>query len=293
MLSKFLRERLSEFLSEEALNSLGNPLPQAIRVNTLKISEKELVSRLEEKGVKLEKIPWVRHGYYVKKAPFSIGATPEYLLGYYFLQDPTSMYTCEVLEPKGLVLDMAAAPGGKTTYLSQLMENKGCIIAIEINKARIKALKSNINRMNAENVITIRMDAREVESLGLKFDRILLDAPCTGTGTMHKSKEAMKKTKRDVEKCTALQREMLKASIKVLKKNAILVYCTCSLLPEENEFMVAKALEEGLTLEEIEHGEEALTYCYGAKLPRELKRARRFYPWHKTQGFFIAKLRKR
>ncbi|RLG55230.1 MAG: RNA methyltransferase, partial [Candidatus Hydrothermarchaeota archaeon] len=162
MLSKFLRERLSEFLSEEALNSLGNPLPQAIRVNTLKISEKELVSRLEEKDIKLEKIRWVRHGYYVKKAPFSMGATPEYLLGYYFLQDPTSMYACEVLKPKGLVLDMAAAPGGKTTYLSQLMENKGCIIDIEINKTRIRSLKSNINRMNAENVITIRMDAREV-----------------------------------------------------------------------------------------------------------------------------------
>ena len=292
MFSPFLESKLKQIFNTESLDFLTQGIPQSIRVNTMKISENDLILRLNEKEIETEKINWVKYGYYIKKSPFSLGATTEYLLGYYFLQDPASMYACEVLEPEGMVLDMAAAPGGKTTYLSQLMGGNGCIIAIEINKERIRSLKSNINRMGAENVIAIRMDSLDAEKLGLKFDRILLDAPCTGTGTMHKNIEARIKTEKDVERCTSLQRKLIRVAIKLLKEGGILVYCTCSVLPEENEFIVAEVLDEGVILEEVEQGVKGFTKCYDMELPRELEKTKRFYPTLGTQGFFIAKLRK-
>lgn len=273
MFSHFLEERYSELFDDETIKGLTQPLDQAIRVNTLKITGRELAGRLRKKGVKLQKISWVKHGYFVKKAPFSVGATPEYLQGLYFIQDPASMHACEVLDPKTgeRVLDMAAAPGGKTTYLAQLMGGTGAVVSLDINKERMKALTSNIERMGLENVITIRMNALDARSLGLKFDRVLLDAPCTGTGTAFKNPEAAKKTEKDVRTCTALQKQLLKAGLGVLKKKGTLVYSTCSVLPEENELIVDDALKQGF----------------------KLKESKRFYPHvHKTQGFFVAKIQR-
>jgi NOL1/NOP2/sun family putative RNA methylase len=296
MYSSFLLERYRALFSAEEVKTLDAAVLPAIRVNTLRAEERELVERLRGKGVELEKIPWTRHGYFVKSSPFSIGATTEYLLGYYFLQDPASMYACEVLEPREreLVLDMAAAPGGKTTYLAQLMNNKGTIVAVELNRERMKSLRSNVSRLGVENVIAIRTNALEAGKFGLVFDKVLLDAPCTGTGTAYKNPEAREKARADVEKCTATQRALLEVAVRVLKKGGTLVYCTCSFLPEENEFIVQDTMKKfGLELEEIRHGVPAFTSCYGRALSPELAKARRFYPaTHSTQGFFIAKLKK-
>lgn len=296
MYSPYLLEKYRQLFSEEAIASFAQPLRQAIRANALKISESELVARLQERGIALKKIPWVKHGYFVESAPFSIGTTPEYLLGYYFLQDAASMYACEVLAPQkgGLVLDMAAAPGGKTTYLSQLMSGTGCVIALELNRERIRSLRSNVMRMGLENVIVIRMNGIQVEQLGLSFDRVMLDAPCTGTGTVFKNPEAARKDDSDVAACTTVQSSLIEAASKTLKKGGTLVYSTCSFLPEENEFIVEQAMRNfGLKLEEVPHGEPAFTMCYGRKLSRDLWKAKRFYPaTHGTQGFFIARLRK-
>lgn len=295
MYSMFLLEKYGQLFSEEVIASFGKPLEQSIRINTLRTAEEELIPRLEKKGIKLEKIPWVKHGYFVKASPFSIGATTEYLLGYYFIQDATSMYVCEVLGPKhsDAVLDMTAAPGGKTTYLAQLMRNRGSIVSLELNRERMKSLRSNISRMGVENVIAIRMNSLNVQELGIKFDKILLDAPCTGTGTVFKNPEAAEKTSEDVANCTGAQSALLEAAYGVLLEAGTLVYTTCSFLPEENEFMVQHAIELGLKLENVPYGEEAFTSCYGKKLSEEMRKAKRFYPHiHGTQGFFIAKLRK-
>ncbi|MFH1774694.1 MAG: RsmB/NOP family class I SAM-dependent RNA methyltransferase [Methanobacteriota archaeon] len=295
MYSDFLMEKYRQFFSEKVIANLGMPLEQSIRINTLKTSEKVLIPRLEKKGIKLQKIPWTRHGYFVKASPFSVGATTEYLLGYYFIQDATSMYACEVLEPQSseVILDMTAAPGGKTTHLAQLMCNRGTIISIELNRERMKSLRSNISRMGVENVITIRTNALNVQELGIKFSKILLDAPCTGTGTVFKNPEAAQKTSEDVANCTAAQRSLLEAAYGVLLDGGTLVYTTCSFLPEENEFIAQHALELGLRLESVQYGEEAFATCYGKELSKEMRKAKRFYPHiHGTQGFFIAKLRK-
>lgn len=294
MLSEFLRQRFLQ-LFPERLEDIATPIKPCIRVNTLRIEEKELVERLERKGVVMEKIPWTEHGYRVLESSIPIGATPEYLLGYYFLQDPASMKACEALAPKPgeIVLDMAAAPGGKTTYLSQLMKNTGAIVAIDVNPHRMKSLKSNINRIGCMNVIAINMDALHVKRLGIVFDRILLDAPCTGTGTAHKNPEVLEKSEQDLRICS-LQRELLRAGLEVLKPGGVLVYSTCSYLPEENEFIINEALENyKIELEEVEHGEEAYLNPYGVSLREEIRKAKRFFPWkHGSQGFFIAKIRK-
>lgn len=296
MYSNFLIERYRQIFPEDVFRSLNKPLRQSIRVNTLKADERGLVSRLEKKGIMLEKIPWAKHGYFVKRTPFSIGATTEYLLGYYFVQDATSMYACEVLDTQrgDMVLDMAAAPGGKTTYMAQLMENTGTVVSLEANGQRIRSLRSNISRMGVENVISLRMDAREVEELEITFKKILLDAPCTGTGTVFKNPEAAMKEIKDVEKSAALQKSLSEAAARVLAGGGTLVYSTCSFLPEENEFIVQHAIDNlGMRLENLSYGEEAFTSCYGIKLSKDMKRAKRFYPHiHGTQGFFIAKLRK-
>lgn len=292
MYSEFLLKRYEALFPGEVAH-LDKPLPQAIRVNTLRAYKDELLERLMKKGVRLEEVPWTRNGYTVKKAPFSMGATTEYLLGYYFIQDPTSMHACEVLEPREgeVVLDMAAAPGGKTTYLAQLMGNRGAVVALEVNRERMKSLRSNVSRMGVENVIAVRMNALDAGELGIKFDRVLLDAPCTGTGTVFKNPEAKNKGEGDVEKCTAAQRGLIETAAAVLKKRGVMVYCTCSLLPEENEFMVAQAVKElGFKLEALPFGEPAMANAYGRRL-NEICKARRFYPrLHNTQGFFIAKM---
>ncbi len=296
MLSQFLEQRYRELFPGLTEEMLTRALPQALRVNTLRITEEELIARLEERGFMLEKIPWVRHGYFIREAPFSAGATPEYLLGYYYLQDPASMYACEALEPRAgeLVLDAAAAPGGKTTYIAQLMRNLGCIVAIEVNRQRIKALRANVTRMGVENTIIVRMDARDVAKLGLSFDRALLDAPCTGTGTAHKAKEALTKDEKDLKVLLPLQRALLSAVYEVLKPGGVLIYSTCSLLPEENELLVQELLESrNARLLKVKQGSPAFTRPYERSLNPQIKRAKRFYPWeHGSQGFFVAKIQK-
>jgi tRNA (cytosine40_48-C5)-methyltransferase len=272
-------------------------LRQAIRVNTLKIDEHKLIKRLEREKVQLEKIPWLKYGYYAD-AEFSIGSTPEYLMGYYYKQEAASQFPVQVLNPnkEEFVLDMSAAPGGKTTQISQYMENQGKIIAVDIETHRLNALKNNLERLGIKNVIVVRKDARFIDDLGFLFDKILLDAPCAG----NYAKDAEWFEKKTVEgflERQNLQKELLKSAIRVLKKNGVLVYSTCSLEPEEDEVVIEWALKkfQDIKLEEIEYnlGDNGLTEIFGQKLDPEIKKCKRFWPNRTgTQGFFVAKIRK-
>ncbi len=283
------------FTSRQIFKLTEKPL-LCLRINTLRIKEEELVKRLQARDVILKKIPFLKYSYFVEKSQVPLGATPEYLLGHYFLHDAASQAACEALDPQAgeTVLDMAASPGGKTTYLSQLMDNKGVIVAVEVNKKRLKRLKSNIMRMGCENVIAVNKDASEFKHMNIKFDRVLLDAPCTGTGTASKSPEALKKGKMDLASCTTTQRNLIEVAIKVLKKRGTLVYSTCSLLPEENEIIVDEMVKKyHIELQTVKAGSRAITEPYGKRLMDDIKKASRFYPWeHSTQGFFIAKMKK-
>ena len=268
----------------------------ALRVNTLKISAHELVRRLEAKRVKLEKIPWLQDGYWFE-ARFSLGSTPDYLQGHYYLQSAASQLVAEILDPQPAesVLDMAAAPGSKTTHLAQRMGNTGTIYALDENAHRLAALRNNCERLLARNVVMLKKDARFVRDLGLQFDRVLLDAPCSGNFCSEQD-WLLKRRIEDVQANARVQHELLKAAVLVLKPGGVLVYSTCSLEPEEDELAIDWILKKAaLSLEKIEVGigDSGMVSWEGKDLHPSLALAHRFWP-HRTgtEGFFIAKLRK-
>ena len=244
-------------------------LKKAIRVNTLKISKEKLKAMLASKKVKLSESKLAKNCLLVEKSNFSIGSTVEYLLGYYYIQEPASQIPAEMLSPSqnDLVLDCCAAPGGKSTQLSQIMGNKGVIIALDKKSQRLIALKNNIERMGCRNIVAYNMDALDVASLGMKFDKILLDAPCSGN-FMQEDNWFEKRDLEGIKGNAENQKKLLKASFEVLKPGGILVYSTCSLEYEENE---ANA--------------DWLLSNFSAKLLEK----KRFWPSEENQGFFAAK----
>lgn len=260
----------------------------AIRVNTLKISNDALYKRMSKKKVKLEKIPYLENGYYYA-SEFSIGSTPEYLLGYYYPQDPASQVPVQILDPKpgDIVLDMAAAPGGKTTQMSAKMQNKGIIIALDIKRDRIQSLNNNIERTGCKNILVYNKDAIYAGDLGITFDKILLDAPCSGNFCIDQEWFS-KRNLNDFKDKANIQIKMLKEAYNILKPGGIIVYSTCSLEIEEDEEVIEWAIDN-LDVELMDIGLDIGDHG----LTDKTKKTRRFWPNKTgTQGFFIAKLKK-
>ncbi|MCO6040453.1 RsmB/NOP family class I SAM-dependent RNA methyltransferase [Thermococcus alcaliphilus] len=215
----------------------------------------------------------------------SLNELKAYEKGYFYAQSLPSMVVAHILEPQeeDLIIDMAAAPGGKTSHIAQLLENRGEIIAIDKSKNRLAKMEKELKRLGVKNVKLVQMDSRNLPDLGIKADKILLDAPCTALGVRPKLWET--RTPKDIEATARYQRHFINAAIKSLRKGGILVYSTCTLSYEENEGNVQYMLKKGLRLEEqkIFIGSPGLG----------IKEVQRFYPHkHLTQGFFIAKLRK-
>ena len=266
-----------------------------LRVNTLKTDEKELVKRL---NAKLTKLSFLNQGYSYQ-SEFSMGATPEYLQGYYYLQEASSQLPAEILMPKenDLVLDMCAAPGSKTTQLAQLMNNKGRIIALDANNPRLASLQNNLERCGVTNTLVYKKDARFAEDLDLKFDKILLDAPCSGNFALEQNWFSERELE-DSKLMSKSQKQLLDTAINILKLGGVVVYSTCSLEPEENELVINWLLEnrDDVELEEIDKniGDNGLTSVFGKKLNSQITKCKRLWP-HKTgtQGFFLAKIRKK
>lgn len=205
--------------------------------------------------------------------------------GLFYAQSLPSMITARVLEPEEgeIIIDMAAAPGGKTSHLAQIMQNRGEIIAIDKSRNRLKKMDEELKRLGVKNVKLIHMDSRKLPELGIEADKILLDAPCTALGIRPKLWES--RTPKDIEATARYQRHFINAAIKSLKRDGILVYSTCTLSYEENEGNVKYMLKKGLKLEEQE------IFIGSGGIGVEV--VQRFYPHrHLTQGFFIAKLRK-
>jgi NOL1/NOP2/sun family putative RNA methylase len=267
---------------------------QAIRINATNAREANVIKRLEALGIKLEKIPFLENGYWIHKSKFSLGATTEYLLGYYSIQEaaaqiPATLFT----EPKDkIVLDACAAPGGKTVQLADLMQNTGAIIALDVKRRRLIALANQLERCHVRNTIVYRLDARNALRLKIKFDCILLDVPCSGNFATD-NEWFNRRTITDVQRNARLQREMLAETTKVLKDEGEIVYATCSLEPEEDELNIDWAIKNlNLKVEKINsYGERALTNFFGRQLDPQIENCRRIWPG-KTQGFFVCKLKK-
>jgi NOL1/NOP2/sun family putative RNA methylase len=268
---------------------------QAIRINSINEKKANVAKRLQSLGIELQKIPFQKNGYWIRKSKFSVGAASEYLLGLYSIQEaaaqiPATLFT----EPEDkAVLDACAAPGGKTVQLADLMRNTGAIIALDIKKRRLTALSNHLERCRVRSAIAYYMDARRVSRLKMKFDRILLDVPCSGNFVIDKD-WFKKRTIKDVERNARLQREILNEAAKVLKNDGEIVYATCSLEPEEDELNIDWAIRSlKLKVEKINcYGEKALTSVFGKKLDSSIEHCRRIWPGQ-TQGFFVCKLKKR
>ncbi len=298
----YMVARYLHFLGKEETIELlkaADEVPRGLRVNTLLVEPEPLVRRLEERGFELERWPPpVEEGYVIlNDPPISPGATLEHIMGYYVLQDPASMLPPVVLnpEPGERILDACAAPGGKATHVAQLMENEGTLVAIDVDPDRTRSLKSNLARCHVKCAVVLRMNALDLPETGWRFDRVLLDAPCTGEGVVHK--DPSRKTSRtleDVVECASLQRRLIDAVVEVLKPGGVLVYSTCTFSPEENEMIVQYAVEEhGLEIEPVDLG----WGDRGLEVPgvdEEVSEAcLRLYPHkHRTGMFFIARLRK-
>jgi len=266
---------------------------QAIRVNTLKTTDDEITETLTALGVELAKVPFLDHGYIVEESGFSLGASIEYLLGLFSLQESGSQYAAQTLAPEAgdTVLDMCAAPGGKTTQIAAYMENRGLLYAVDANIERVYALENNLERCGVENSLVYHGDATRLE-LGTRFSKVLLDAPCSGNYVTDPS-WFRRRSIEDVRRNAEFQRALLSAAVKVLEPGGVLLYATCSLEPEENELNVKWLLtNHEVTLEEIDGpGEKGLTEVFGGRLDAEISKCHRLWPdTTHTQGFFLAKV---
>lgn len=307
--NEFLAEKLYNlFPPREAFaffEANESPRPVVIRTNTLRTHRRDLAQALINRGVTLEPVgKWSKVGLQIFESTVPLGATPEYLAGHYILQAASSFLPVMALspQPNERVLDMAAAPGGKTTHCAALMKNTGVIIANDPNKSRAKGLIGNVYRLGAQNVIVCSYDAREFPRVMGGFDRVLLDAPCSGTGVIAKDPSVKtNKTEKDFMVLPHTQKQLLLSAIDSVNHHSstggYLVYSTCSVTVEENEEVVAYALARRPNVKLVEtglpFGKEGFTSYMGKKFDQSLKLTRRYYPHtYNVDGFFVAKFKK-
>lgn len=278
--------------------------PVTIRANTLKTRRRDLAQALIARGVNLDPVgKWSKVGLVVYSANVPLGATPEYLGGHYILQGASSLLPVMALAPQAgeRVLDMASAPGGKTTHIAAIMNNTGMILANDANKDRCKAVVGNVHRLGITNTVICNYDGRKLPKIMTGFDRVLLDAPCSGTGVISKDESAkLSKDESDIHLCSHLQKELILAAIDCLdhksKTGGYLVYSTCSVLPEENENVVDYVLRKRhvkLVPTGLDFGVEGFTKYREKRYHPSMNLCRRYYPHtHNMDGFFVAKIKK-
>ncbi|THH26948.1 hypothetical protein EUX98_g7250 [Antrodiella citrinella] len=304
----FLTEKLFQlFPVSEAIEFFEAnevPRPVTIRTNTLRTRRRDLAQALINRGVNLEPIgKWTNVGLQIFESSVPVGATPEYLAGHYMLQAASSFLPVIALgpQPGERVLDMASAPGGKTTHMAALMENTGVVFANDANKARTKSLTANVHRLGCKNVVVCSYDGREFPKVMGGFDRVLLDAPCSGTGVI--SKDASVKTnksERDFTLLSHLQKQLILCAIDSVspdsKTGGYLVYSTCSVTVDENEAVVDYALRKRPNVKLVDtglsFGKPGYTSYRGKNFDPKVNLTRRFYPhMHNMDGFFVAKFK--
>ena len=283
---------------EEFETYLNKFLRKAIRVNTLKSSIKEIKTRLDY--LKLKQIPWCKEGFWVEGEKRDLGNLTEHKLGYIFVQESASMIPSVILNPnkKDLVLDMCASPGAKTSHLAEMMKNQGIIIANEKNYERLAAVTANLNRFGILNTVLTLMDARDIK---YNFDKILLDAPCTSSGTVRgitsNSQYLLKSWNLNKIKSTSnLQKKLILNGYNNLNKNGILVYSVCSLEPEEGEEVIQYLLDNSdskIEKIDLDIKSEVNLNFNNKEYSKEIKKCIKLWPqFYDTEGFFIAKIRK-
>lgn len=276
-------------------------LRRSIRVNTLLGSVKEVKKSIEAKGWKLTPIPWCKEGFWIEHGERrDVGNLLEYHIGKIYVQEAASMIPPLVLQPKpgDIVLDMAASPGSKTTQMAAMMNNKGLIVANDYKGDRLQSLGINLQRSVTTNCLITLMRGQGIK--GLQFDKILLDAPCSGTGTIRKSLKTISIWNAGmITKLAKEQKELIEVAFENLKPDGEMVYSTCSVEPEENEGVVSHLLEKyenaeivKVTLPGLKVSPPIMEFKKDKYHPA-VKHVIRIWPQdNDTEGFFIAKIKK-
>lgn len=287
----FFIEKIKNQYNEEICVKIEKGLlskkPVTFRINTLKTTKEYIIQNLKENQIEYEEVGWNDNAIIIKNATEEdIRKLKIYEEGKIYLQSLSSMIPPIILEPKEKenILDMTAAPGGKTTQISAISNGKSYITACEKNKIRCDRLKYNLQKQGVGNVNVMQEDARKLSNF-FAFDKILLDAPCSGSGT-----ESIFNSKFNeglIQRSSKTQEELLTKALKILKKDGEMIYSTCSILKEENENVLQKVLEKFdakiIPIEKI----EGIEY-----LPVNIEGTLCVCPIDLYEGFFVAKIRK-
>ena len=293
-LVEMLTKQYDEELTKEIIEGYSKKRVTTIRENTLKAAIENIIKKLEEEQIEVEDTPWSKDAFIIKNASEKeIEKLEMYENGEIYMQSLSSMLPPIILEPKegSDILDMAAAPGGKTTQIAALTNNKANITACEMNKIRMERLKYNLQKQGAKSVYAMEVDSRNLDDF-FSFDQILLDAPCSGSGTLNIESSNLEKifTKKLVDKSVKAQTTLLRKALRLLKPGKEMVYSTCSILACENEEIVIKCLKEAkaeivpITFEGIEQL---------PLLPAKIDGTIVVKPTEYYEGFFVAKIRKK
>lgn len=281
-------------------------LKRSVRVNTLKISVADFRKRLKETGHwEVSQIPWCDEGFYIENVHSGrrdVGNMLEHALGYIYVQEAVSMIPPLVLKPKPgeIVLDMCAAPGSKATQMAAMMRNKGVLVANDYKGDRIKSLGLNMQRCGVSNAVVTLMQGHRFLKSGITFDKILVDAPCSGTGTIRKSFKTLRIWNSDmVRRLSSQQKPLIDTAFQILADGGEMVYSTCSVEPEEDEEVVSFLLDkydnaklEKIKLHSLKSSRPILEF-EGKQYNKEVEKCLRLWPQdNDSEGFFVAKIRK-
>lgn len=291
-LTLMLKKQYGEDITKNIINGYGVDRKTTLRVNNLKSNINEIKKRLLKEKIQYNEISWSKDAIVINEND-QISKLDIYEDGKVYLQSLSSMLPPIILNPKEKenILDMAAAPGSKTTQIASITNNNSYITACEINNIRAKRLKYNIEKQGVNCAFVMVKDARKLDDF-FSFDKILLDAPCSGSGTISLKNENLQKvfTEKLIHKSAEVQLALLKKAIKLLKPGGEMVYSTCSVLSIENEEIVEKALKgTKAKIVPIENDELVKELPL---LPVKIEGTLCVAPNELYEGFFIAKIRK-
>lgn len=293
-LEVMLKEQYGIETAKKIINGYLTKRKTTLRINTIKSNIEEIKNKLQESKIEYEEVPWSKEALIIKNVDEkTIQEMDIYQDGKIYMQSLSSMLPPIILEPKEKtdILDMAAAPGGKTTQIAALTNNKAHITACEKNKIRAERLKYNVDKQGATCVFIMPKDSRFIDDF-FSFDQILLDAPCSGSGTLDFNDSNIEKyfTKQLIERSTKTQKALLKKAISLLKPGHEMVYSTCSILSCENENVVESILKDGKAeiIPISFEGIESLPV-----LPTKISGILCVCPTELYEGFFVAKIRKK